>query len=184
MIFAPLIILVALAVRISGPGVVYRHRRIGAKGEPFDCLKFRTMVPDSEDLLAELLAADPEHAAEFARSAKLRYDPRVTRVGRVLRATSLDELPQLFCVLRGRMSLVGPRPVTEGEVARYGALSRQYLGLRPGITGLWQVSGRNRLSFTQRIALDYRYHRDLSFLTDVRILARTVLVCFHRDGAW
>ena len=152
----------------------YRHERVGRSGRPIGCLKLRTMVVDADGRLAELLASDPALAEEFALTFKLKKDPRVTRLGHLLRRTSLDELPQLVNVLRGEMSLVGPRPITEEEMRRYGQYMPIVLSARPGMTGLWQVSGRNDVSYATRVALDVQYAFGQSLGGDLSILARTV----------
>jgi lipopolysaccharide/colanic/teichoic acid biosynthesis glycosyltransferase len=169
--------------RHDGAPVLFGHYRVGCKGRLFRCLKFRTMYRESEQMLAELLARDPAARAQWERDQKLVDDPRVTPIGRFLRRTSLDELPQLINVLRGEMRLVGPRPVTVGELTRYGRVRWQYLSVTPGITGLWQVSGRNNTSYEERVALDARYVAQRSLALDLRILLRTVAVVLRRDGA-
>lgn len=180
----PLMALVAAAVAGSGQPILYRSRRVGLGGVVFDCLKFRTMVPDADAALAALLQSDASARDEWLRTCKLDRDPRVTRVGRVLRATSLDELPQLFNVLFGQMSLVGPRPVPMQELRdRYGQHAVHYLSVRPGLTGPWQVSGRSDVSYEARVSLDVAYAQNPSLLTDLRILLRTVVVVLARKGA-
>ncbi len=180
---APLFIPLAILIRRDGGPVFFAHERIGRGGRRFPCLKFRTMVTDAKARLEHILATDPQAAAEWARDQKLRNDPRVTRVGRILRATSLDELPQLINVLRGDMSLVGPRPVVAEELERYGTDRTSYLRVRPGITGLWQVSGRNQTTYEERVALDVRYVETWSFSQDLIILIKTVReVLWHRSG--
>jgi undecaprenyl-phosphate galactose phosphotransferase len=181
---APLFALLTLLVGLTGRPIFFAHERIGRHGRPFRCLKFRTMAVDAEARLRDILANDPEAAAEWRRSRKLKNDPRVTRVGLWLRKTSLDELPQLLNVLRGDMSLVGPRPVTREEVEQYGSSRVYYLQARPGITGLWQVSGRNDLDFRRRVHLDTWYVKNWSLLRDIVILVMTVRVVFARDGAY
>jgi undecaprenyl-phosphate galactose phosphotransferase len=146
-------------------------------------LKFRSMTTNSAAVLAELLQSDPLAAAEWDATQKLKNDPRITGIGRLLRATSLDEIPQLLNVLRLDMSLVGPRPIVEAEVARYGENIAQYYAGRPGLTGLWQVSGRSDTSYAQRVALDTQYVSTWSFWQDVRILARTIPAVIRRRGA-
>jgi undecaprenyl-phosphate galactose phosphotransferase len=174
---APLLLLVALRIRLAdGGAVVFAHTRVGRHGRPFRCYKFRTMVPNSAAVLAELLARDPAARAEWAKDRKLRRDPRVTRLGRFLRRTSLDELPQLVNVLKGEMSLVGPRPVVPDELELYGEAKVYYLQVRPGLTGLWQVSGRSELDYARRVALDAWYARNWTLWYDVLILCRTLLV--------
>jgi exopolysaccharide production protein ExoY len=182
---APVFLMLALMVRADGGPAFYAHERIGRGGRRFGCLKFRSMVVDSAARLEALLASDPAARAEWEATRKLRHDPRITWIGRFLRATSLDELPQLINVLRGDMSLVGPRPVVAAELAaHYGAAAEHYLAVRPGITGLWQVSGRSDTSYAQRVALDVRYAANPSLLEDVRILLRTPAAVLLRRGAY
>jgi len=169
------VLVLAGLVRMTSRGpAFYRHERVGRSGRPIGCLKLRTMVVDADARLAELLASDPALAEEFALTFKLKQDPRVTKVGNLLRRTSLDELPQLVNVLRGEMSLVGPRPITEEEMRRYGQYMPIVLSARPGMTGLWQVSGRNDVSYATRVALDVQYAFGQSLGGDLSILARTV----------
>ncbi len=169
------VLVLAGLVRLTSRGPsFYRHERVGRSGRPIGCLKLRTMVVDADARLAELLASDPALAEEFALTFKLKKDPRVTRVGRMLRRSSLDELPQLVNVLRGEMSLVGPRPITEEEMRRYGQYMPIVLSARPGMTGLWQVSGRNDVSYATRVALDVQYAFGQSLGGDISILVRTV----------
>lgn len=174
-LWVPLVAALAVLVRLTsrGPGF-YWHQRVGLHGAPIRCLKLRTMVRDADARLAALLASDEALAREFAETHKLKHDPRVTKVGRLLRRTSLDELPQLVNVLRGEMSLVGPRPVTAMELERYGPYTPIMLSTRPGLTGLWQVSGRSDVSYATRVALDVEYAFDQSIGVDLSILARTV----------
>jgi exopolysaccharide production protein ExoY len=180
----PLLLVVALAVKLSmGGPVIYRHRRIGFGGRPFDCLKFRTMVANGDEILERYLAANPAAAEEWRRSRKLADDPRVTRFGWFLRKTSLDELPQLLNILRGEMSCVGPRPIVTEELERYGIYANEYLRARPGVTGSWQVSGRSNVSYGDRVKLDTEYVRKWSFGSDLLILARTVPAVLKVDQA-
>ncbi len=181
---APVFLVIALLVRRDGGPVFFAHTRVGRGGTQFGCLKFRSMVTDSEARLRAHLAADPAGRLEWEATRKLKDDPRVTAIGRFLRATSLDELPQVFNVLRGEMSLVGPRPVQQAELERfYGAAAAYYMAVRPGITGLWQVSGRSETSYAQRVALDVAYVATGSFWQDVRILLRTPVAVLSRKGA-
>lgn len=175
--------LVAVMALSKGP-IIYAHRRIGQGGKVFRCFKFRTMVPDADRVLHDILERSPELKAEWLRDHKLRDDPRVTRIGRFLRRTSLDELPQLWNVLRGEMSMVGPRPIVKEELLRYGRSGSVYLSVRPGITGLWQVSGRNNTDYRRRVAIDVYYVRNQSVLLDLYILLKTVRVVLGRDGAY
>ena len=165
-------LVITLACGMSGPPI-YSHRRVGFRGREFKCYKFRTMVPDSDAVLDKLLEANEELARIWATHRKLPNDPRVTPIGRFLRKSSLDELPQLFNILKGEMSLVGPRPVTAEEVSHYRASADKYLAVRPGLTGLWQVSGRNLMTFAERVRLDANYVDQWSLWSDVGIIART-----------
>lgn len=181
----PVFVLLTLLVRLDGGPAFYAHERVGRGGRRFGCLKFRSMVTDSAARLEALLAHDPAARAEWDATRKLRHDPRITWIGRFLRASSLDELPQLLNVLRGEMSLVGPRPVIAAELsAHYGAAAEHYLSVRPGITGLWQVSGRSSTSYDTRVALDVRYATNPSLLADLQILLRTPAAVLLRRGAY
>ena len=184
-LLAPILGLIALAVWINDGGpAFYGQMRIGRYGRSFRCWKFRSMVTDSDAVLAAVLAISPEARAEWARDHKLKADPRITWVGRLLRSSSLDELPQLWNVLRGEMSLVGPRPIVVAEVGRYGARFHDYCTCRPGITGLWQVSGRNDTSYRRRVAIDAVYARRASLGLDIAILIRTVPAVLLRRGSY
>jgi Undecaprenyl-phosphate galactose phosphotransferase WbaP len=183
-LLAPFFLIVALMVRADGGPAFFAHQRVGRGGKLFGCLKFRSMVIDSQARLEALLASDPAARAEWEATRKLKNDPRITRIGRFLRSTSLDELPQLINVLRGEMSLVGPRPVQEAEIDRYyGASAAHYMAVRPGITGLWQVSGRSETSYESRVALDVAYVSRPSLLADISILLRTPVAVLSRRGA-
>ncbi len=177
------ILTMLLKLESRGP-IIYRQERIGQGGHRFHTWKFRTMVDDAEAVLRRDLEQHSELREEWERHHKLRSDPRITRVGKFLRKTSLDELPQLWNVLKGEMSLVGPRPIVEEETARYGDHLREYLQVRPGLTGLWQVSGRNDTSYEERVALDVYYVRKWSVWLDVRIMAQTVGVVLRGKGAY
>jgi exopolysaccharide production protein ExoY len=184
LVFAPLIVVIVFLLRRGGGAVIYRHRRVGRGGQMFSCLKFRTMVPNADQVLRELLEDNPELQAEWVRDHKLRHDPRVTGIGRFLRRTSLDELPQLLNVLRGEMSLVGPRPVVREELLRYGRSVGTYLAAKPGITGLWQVTGRNDTDYRRRVVLDTYYVRNQTLLLDLYILLKTTAVVLGGNGAY
>ena len=171
---SPVFLLLALLVKVSSPGpVFYVQRRVGRGYRHFGCIKFRTMRPDADRVLASVLAESPEMREEFERDFKLKDDPRITPIGRFLRRSSLDELPQFLNVLRGEMSVVGPRPIVDKEIERYGAYMDEVLAVRPGLTGLWQVSGRNNLSYAKRVRLDVAYARGRSFMLDFAIILRT-----------
>lgn len=183
--FAPLMGIIVIALRLTDPGpMVFRQPRVGKGGELFPCYKFRTMHINAERILAALLASDPAIQAEWSRDHKLRNDPRVSKIGNLLRRTSLDELPQLFNVLKGHMSIVGPRPITEKECARYGRHFKSYLAVRPGITGVWQVSGRSSTTYRRRVACDIVYARTRSLATNVRIIAVTIPMVLLARGAY
>lgn len=183
-LLAPFFLIVALMVRADGGPAFFAHQRVGRGGKLFGCLKFRSMVVDSQARLEALLASDPAARAEWDATRKLKNDPRITRIGRFLRSTSLDELPQLINVLRGEMSLVGPRPVLEAELDRYyGASAAHYMAVRPGITGLWQVSGRSETTYESRVALDVSYVSQPSLMADIAILLRTPVAVLSRRGA-
>lgn len=184
-LLAPLIAAAWLLVRLTsrGPGF-YGHTRIGRAGEPFVAWKFRTMVEDSDDLLQQYLEQHPEQRSAWERDRKLKDDPRTTWAGRLLRRTSLDELPQLWNVLRGEMSLVGPRPIVPEEVEKYGSRYALYQKVRPGLTGMWQVSGRNNTTYRERVQFDEYYVRNWSVWLDVYILTRTIKVVMTGEGAY
>jgi len=181
---APLMLIIAALVKLDGGPVLYGHRRVGANGQSFRCWKFRSMVLNADRVLADVLRSDPEARAQWERDFKLRSDPRITPIGRFLRTTSLDELPQLFNVMRGEMSLIGPRPIVAEEIERYGDAFRHYCACRPGMTGLWQVSGRNGVDYVRRVKFDEQYATGWSFLLDVIVLCRTVVVVTQRSGAY
>lgn len=185
-LLTPLLVALAVVVRLDGGRSIYRHRRIGRHGRPFDCLKFRSMAVDADERLSELLRSCPDARRSWERFRKLENDPRVTRTGRWLRRSSLDELPQLLNVLRGDMSLVGPRPVTVDELAAEYAprgAAHAYISVRPGLTGPWQVGGRSGVDYDQRVLLDLGYAADVSATRDLWILARTVPAVLARRGA-
>ena len=185
-LFGWLMLIIALLVRVSGgKGVLYGHTRVGRNGKPFKCLKFRSMVSNSDEVLRNLLATDPDARAEWDRDFKLKDDPRITRIGRFIRKTSLDELPQLWNVVKGEMSIVGPRPVVQAEFEQYyGGARAHYLSVPPGLTGLWQVSGRNDLDYEQRVELDRQYVDNSNVFYDFVIVMRTVKVMVARRGAY
>ncbi|WP_337267548.1 sugar transferase [Oryzifoliimicrobium ureilyticus] len=181
---SPIFLMVMLLVKLSSKGpAFYGHRRIGHNGEEFRCLKFRTMVVDGDRILREYLDANPKAMEEWKATRKLQNDPRVTTVGSVLRKLSLDELPQLINIIRGDMSVVGPRPVVRDELELYQQAAVYYLKSRPGLTGLWQISGRNDVSYQARVNFDMHYVENWSLLKDVAIIARTIpAVCMQRGS--
>jgi exopolysaccharide production protein ExoY len=184
-ILVPLLSLVSAAIWLASPGpIVFRHRRIGAGGRAFPCYKFRTMTLDADRVLLEHLRSNPQARAEWELSHKLKRDPRVFFIGEVLRKSSMDELPQLLNVIRGEMSIVGPRPIVSAEVGKYGHDFRYYCQARPGMTGLWQISGRNDITYQDRIRLDRSYVLDWSFLADLRIILKTVPAVLMSQGSY
>jgi lipopolysaccharide/colanic/teichoic acid biosynthesis glycosyltransferase len=182
--FLPLIAVIVVTIRAGGSPVLFRHRRIGRQGRVFHCLKFRTMVPDAEVVLRKLLDEHPEIRNEWTENHKLRHDPRITLIGRFLRFTSLDELPQLWNVLRGDMSLVGPRPIVRAELLRYGREVALYLAVKPGLTGLWQIKGRSDTTYRRRVAMDKYYVMHQNMLLDLYIVAATAGAVLRRAGAY
>lgn len=184
-LLAPLLLTIAAAIRLHDGGpALFSHPRIGKDGRMFACLKFRSMAVDADTRLAQLLASDPQARQEWEVDHKLRKDPRVTKLGAFLRTSSLDELPQLLNVLKGQMALVGPRPIVHAEAAKYGRRFPDYCRVKPGITGLWQVSGRNDTSYRRRVAIDTFYARNRSAGMDVVILAATVPAVLLRRGSY
>jgi undecaprenyl-phosphate galactose phosphotransferase len=182
-LLSPLMLAIAVIVRRDGGDALYRQQRVGRFGRDFCCIKFRSMDPCADRQLADILARDAAAAAEWSTTQKLRDDPRVTRVGHLLRGASLDELPQLLNVIRGEMSLVGPRPIVRSELRFYGRDADSYMRARPGLTGLWQVSGRSDTSYEQRVRLDVRYVQQWTFWLDIVILLRTIPIVLRRRGA-
>ena len=182
---APLLIAVAVTVRLADGGpAIFGQQRMGFGGRPFRCLKFRSMTVDAHERLPAHLASDPAAQCEWERDYKLQNDPRVTPLGDFLRKSSLDELPQLFNVLRGDMSIVGPRPIVPEETRRYGARYAVYCSVRPGITGFWQVSGRNDITYRRRVAMDTVYAKNKSFAWDLKILFLTVPAVLLAKGSY
>jgi lipopolysaccharide/colanic/teichoic acid biosynthesis glycosyltransferase len=183
-VFGPLLIGLAIAIYVTSPGpLIFAQPRIGKNGREFRCLKFRTMVVDATDRLEQLLASDPSARAEWARDHKLRNDPRITPLGRFLRKSSLDELPQFFNLINGTMSIVGPRPIVNAEVVRYGRRFQDYCRVRPGITGLWQVSGRSDTTYRRRVALDVAYSKHRSLGLNIKIMLMTVPAVLAAKGS-
>jgi undecaprenyl-phosphate galactose phosphotransferase len=183
-VLSPVFITLAMLIKLDGGTVFFNHPRIGRHGTMFSCIKFRSMAVDSDSVLKAHLAACPQARREWERTHKLKHDPRVTRIGAFLRRTSLDELPQLLNVLKGDMSLVGPRPIVAGEITRYSGDIDYYHSVRPGITGLWQVSGRNDVSYEQRVHMDSWYVRNWSLWHDIAILLKTLPALIKCNGAY
>ncbi|HDT6086152.1 undecaprenyl-phosphate galactose phosphotransferase WbaP [Raoultella ornithinolytica] len=183
-VLSPALIYISRKVKKDGGPAIYGHERIGKDGRSFKCLKFRSMVINSKEVLAELLEKDPAAKDEWDATFKLKNDPRITKIGKFLRRTSLDELPQLFNVLKGEMSLVGPRPIITAELERYNEEVDYYLLSKPGMTGLWQVSGRSDVDYETRVYLDAWYVKNWSMWNDIAILFKTIGVVLKKDGAY
>lgn len=183
--FLPIFFTVAILVKLTDPGpIIFRHVRVGLDGRRFQCLKFRSMAVNSEELLTAFLDSNPEARQEWERMRKLTRDPRITPLGKFLRQSSLDELPQLINVIRGEMSLVGPRPIVSSELKRYGDKLGLYLMSRPGITGVWQVNGRSDCKYDERVEMDAEYVRNWRISTDFAILLRTLEAVLLRKGSY
>lgn len=182
--FSPVYLLLILLIALSSPGpVFYVQERVGKNGKKFGCIKFRTMVHNADAVLLEIMETSPHLRQEFETNFKLRYDPRITWIGRFLRVTSLDEFPQFLNVLKGDMSVVGPRPVVVEELSRYGRHVDKVLSIRPGLTGLWQVSGRNNIPYPRRVQIDVYYVNFRSFLMDLWIVFKTIgIVVFPKNN--
>ena len=183
-VFSPVFVAASTVLLVTDGPVFFSQTRIGRGGKPFKVYKFRTMVNNAPDVLQKLLDENPELRAEWERDFKLKNDPRITPIGRFLRKTSLDELPQLWNILKGDMSLVGPRPVAPAEIERYGRFAKHYYAQRPGLTGLWQVSGRNDTSYERRAVLDAYYSKNRSLMLNLSIIAKTVRVVLKGSGAY
>lgn len=183
-VLSPVLLYISQKVKKDGGSAIYGHERVGKGGKPFKCLKFRSMVVNSKEVLERLLENDPKAKAEWDATFKLKDDPRITKIGQFLRRTSLDELPQLFNVLKGEMSLVGPRPIITAELERYNDEVDYYLLSKPGMTGLWQVSGRSDVDYDTRVYLDAWYVKNWSMWNDIAILFKTIGVVLKKDGAY
>ncbi len=182
---SPLILAsIAVLLLLQGRPIFIRHQRIGKSGKPFPCLKFRTMVTDADAVLQQHLAESPSALDEWQKTFKLKNDPRVTWLGRFLRKSSLDEIPQLWNILKGEMSLVGPRPIVEAEKPRYGMHIEHYCRVRPGLTGLWQVKGRSDTDYDTRVQLDVEYVSSMSLLRDLKIMAMTIPAVLMSKGSY
>jgi lipopolysaccharide/colanic/teichoic acid biosynthesis glycosyltransferase len=186
-LFFPVYIVLALLIALSSEGpIFYLQERVGKNYRVFNCIKFRTMVTNADEILAQMMETCPEMRDEFNSTFKLKHDPRITKVGHFLRITSLDEFPQFWNVLKGDMSIVGPRPLVVKELQKYGSHIDQVLTIRPGITGLWQVSGRNDIPYPKRVQIDLHYVRSRSFLLDLWIILKTVNIVIipKNNGAY
>jgi len=184
-IFAPLLLVLLTAIKLTSPGpVIFKQNRLGKDGRLFPCLKLRTMVIDADVQLENLLRSNAEARLEWERDQKLRNDPRITPIGSFLRRSSLDELPQLWNIFLGQMSVVGPRPIVEAEAVRYGVHLKHYYAVRPGLTGLWQIGGRNDVSYDERVRLDVRYVQSRSFQGDILICIKTLPALIASRGCY
>lgn len=185
LVILPIILFIAVRIFFDSPGpIIFAHSRIGSKGKVFPCYKFRSMVPDAQEVLKKYLQENPTARKEWERDFKLKDDPRITKIGQFLRKTSLDELPQLLNVIKGEMSLIGPRPIVKEEVEKYGQYINDYYLIRPGMTGFWQVSGRNDIKYDLRVQMDSWYVRNWSLWQDIVLLIKTVGVVLKRKGAY
>lgn len=183
-VLSPLILAFAIAIKLQdGGNPLFKQKRFGLNGETFNCFKLRSMVPDARERLEALLASDPKAREEWEATQKLTNDPRITALGHFIRKTSIDELPQLYNVLCGDMSLVGPRPIVENEIEKYGENYNFYCEVRPGVTGLWQVKGRSDTTYPERVAMDVEYVRTHSFVGDIMIVLKTVPAVLMSKGA-
>ena len=175
----PIFMIIALLIKLSSRGpIFFLQERIGKNKKSFNCIKFRTMHPEAEDILENIMTTNEELRKEFEETHKLKNDPRITNIGKFLRKTSLDEIPQFLNVIKMEMSIIGPRPIVKNEIQKYGESYNKVISLKPGITGLWQVSGRNNLSYKRRVTLDCLYVDNMSPLIDLRIIIRTFGVIF------
>ncbi|HSW87474.1 MAG TPA: sugar transferase [Rhabdochlamydiaceae bacterium] len=185
LLISPLLILISIAIKLTSPGpVFYFSERLGKDEKIIRCLKFRTMCLDADSKLAQLLQTNPKLRLEWKKYSKLKNDPRIIGIGKLLRKTSLDELPQFWNVLRGDLSVVGPRPFTNQEIKKYRTKKEKILSIRPGITGIWQTSGRNLLTFEERLNLDEAYLEQQSFILDLKLIWKTILIMFFPKGAY
>ena len=180
----PLFLIISLLIKLSSRGpIFFLQERIGKNNIPFKCIKFRTMYPEAKDIMKNILMKDKKLKKEFEETYKLKNDPRITTIGKFLRETSLDELPQFINVIKGEMSIVGPRPIVKDEKKKYGKNLKKVLSIKPGITGLWQVSGRNNLTYKKRVILDLNYVSNYNLIMDIRILIRTFgVILFPLDS--
>jgi undecaprenyl-phosphate galactose phosphotransferase len=184
-LFSPILLLLYIVVFIATKGKpIFTHERIGKEGKEFGVYKFRTMHHNADELLEELLEKDDAIREEWEKEFKLKNDPRITKIGNFLRKTSLDELPQLINVIKGEMSLVGPRPIVQDEVKKYGEYFKYFKAVRPGITGLWQISGRNDVDYDERVQLDTWYVRNWSIEQDLIILMKTIVTVLLKKGSY
>ena len=179
----PLFLIIGIVIKLNSKGtIIYSQKRIGKKNKTFACYKFRTMHPQAKYLLKKILLQNPNFRNEFENTRKITNDPRITNIGKFLRFTSLDELPQIFNVLKGDMSFIGPRPIVKSEIKKYGKNFKKAFSIKPGISGLWQVSGRNKLSYKKRIELDTFYSENMNLILDIKIFFKTIIVILFPFG--
>ena len=179
----PLFLIIGIIIKLNSKGnIFYSQKRIGKENKPFACYKFRTMHPKAKYLLKKILLQNPNLRNEFINKRKITNDPRITNIGKFLRFTSLDELPQIFNVLKGDMSFIGPRPIVKSEIKKYGKNFKKAFSVKPGISGLWQVSGRNKLSYKKRVELDTFYSENMNLLLDIKIFIKTIIVILFPFG--
>ncbi len=179
----PLFLIIGIVIKFNSKGsIIYSQKRIGKKNKPFACYKFRTMHPQAKYLLKKILLQNPNFRNEFENTRKITNDPRITNIGKFLRFTSLDELPQIFNVLKGDMSFIGPRPIVKSEIKKYGKNFKKAFSVKPGISGLWQVSGRNKLSYKKRVELDTFYSENINLLLDIKIFIKTIVIILFPFG--
>ena len=179
----PLFLIIGIVIKLNSKGtIIYSQKRIGKENKTFACYKFRTMRPEAKYLLKKILLQNPNFRNEFENKRKITNDPRITNIGKFLRFTSLDELPQIFNVLKGEMSFIGPRPIVKSEIKKYGKNFKKAFSIKPGISGLWQVSGRNKLSYKKRVELDTFYSENINFLLDIKIFVKTLIVILFPFG--
>ena len=180
---SPLFLIISILIKISSKGsIIYIQKRIRKKNTSFSCFKFRTMHPQSKYLLKKILIKNQDYKNQFSETRKIINDPRITKIGKFLRFSSLDELPQIFNVFKGDMSFIGPRPIVKSEIKKYGKNFDKVFSIKPGISGLWQVSGRNKLSYDKRIELDIYYAENINFLLDIKIFIKTIIVILFPFG--
>ena len=182
-LFIPLFLIIGILIKISSKGsIIYIQKRIGMNNTSFSCYKFRTMHPQSKYLLKKILVKNKDFKNQFSETRKIVNDPRITRFGKFLRFSSLDELPQIFNVLIGDMSFIGPRPIVKSEIKKYGKEFGKVFSIKPGISGLWQVSGRNNVSYDKRVKLDINYSENINFLLDIKIFIKTIIIILFPFG--
>ena len=179
----PFFLIIGIIIKVDSKGtILYVQKRVGRNNKTFSCYKFRTMHPEAKYLLKEILIKNPDFKSEFSETRKIINDPRITNIGKFLRFSSLDELPQIFNIAKGDMSFIGPRPIVKSEIKKYGKDFKKVFSIQPGLSGLWQVSGRNKLSYDKRVEIDIFYSENISFLLDIKIFIKTIFVILFPYG--